>query len=209
MFVIYYMALKKAGVLTLLLIFALLAFIVFLVLPEAVEEEPIHILVRLFGLFGYVFLSITTLTTPFLKEVTMAFGKSFLRIHHIFAALGAVFITLHPVFNAIERLSIAVFIPNFSSWNAFWALAGRPALIILYVAVFAAFLRTRTPRYWRLFHALMYVVLLFGIVHAFLIGDDFQNQWVAAIFTSLFILSIAGFVIKRARTYLGRKQKAQ
>ena len=38
------------------------------------------------------------------------------------------------------------------------------------VAVFAAFLRAKAPKYWRAFHALMYVVLLFGIVHANLFG---------------------------------------
>jgi DMSO/TMAO reductase YedYZ heme-binding membrane subunit len=109
---------------------------------------------------------VATLTTPFLKEITQSFGKPFLKVHHSFSLLGIIFITLHPVFNAIERLSLSVFVPRFDSWERFWMFAGRPAFIILYVAVLAAILRTKAPKYWQAFHALMYVVLLFGIAHA-------------------------------------------
>ena len=108
---------------------------------------------------------VATLITPFLKEITQAFGKPFLRIHHAFSILGIVFITLHPVFNAIQRLSLSVFVPRFDSWITFWRLAGRSAFLILYIALFAALLRVKAPKYWRPFHALMYIVLLFGIVN--------------------------------------------
>ena|SRR3990170_2140548 len=199
------MPLKKAGVVMLLGIIALAVIIAVLVLPEALPEvaegEWAHVLVRLFGLYGFLFLGVATLITPFLKEVTEAFGKPFLRIHHAFSILGIVFITLHPVFNAIQRLSLSVFVPRFDSWEGFWRAAGRPAFIILYVALLAAFLRAKAPKYWRPFHALMYIVLLFGIVHANLIGDDFENVGIMIIFNALFVASIAVFVIKRFRNY--------
>jgi len=174
------MPLKRASVVVLLGIIALAVIIALLVLPEALpevteEEGQFHVLVRLFGLYGYMFLSVATLITPFLKEVTQAFGKPFLRVHHIFSILGIVFITLHPVFNAAQQLSLTVFVPRFDSWEGFWMFAGRPAFIILYIALLAAILRVQAPKYWRPFHALMYIVLLFGLVHANLIGDDFEN----------------------------------
>ena len=84
---------------------------------------------------------------------------------------------------------------------AFWRLAGRPAFILIYVAVFAALLRTKAPKYWRAFHALMYVVLLFGIVHANLIGYDFKNLGVMLIFNALLVASLAGLAFKRYRSY--------
>jgi DMSO/TMAO reductase YedYZ heme-binding membrane subunit len=80
-------------------------------------------------------------------------------------------------------------------------LAGSPAFIILYIALFAAVLRTKVPKYWRAFHALMYVVLLFGIVHANLIGDDFENLGVIIIFNALFLAPLASFAFKRYRSY--------
>lgn len=150
-----------------------------------------------------------TLITPFLKEVTQVFGKPFLRIHHAFSILGIVCITLHPVFNAVQRLSLSVFVPRFDSWETFWRLAGRPAFIILYIALLAAILRAKAPKYWRPFHALMYVALLFGIVHANLIGDDFENLGIMIIFNALFLLSIASFALKRYKNYRVRLKYAR
>jgi len=193
------MALKREGVLVLLGITALAVVIGLLVFPSS-EEDIAPLLVMFFGLYGYLFLSVATLMTPFLKEITQAFGKPFLKIHHAFSILGIVFITLHPVFNAIER-NLSVFVPSFDSWERFWMLAGRPAFIILYIALFAALLRAKAPKYWRPFHALIYIVLLFGIVHANLIGDSFQNLGIVIIFDALFSAAIAGFVLKRYRNH--------
>jgi DMSO/TMAO reductase YedYZ heme-binding membrane subunit len=200
------MALKRKGAFVLLGIIALAVIIALLVLPEAVEEEPVHVLVRLFGLYGFLFLSVATLMTPFLKEVAQTFGKPFLKVHHAFSILGIVFITLHPIFNAIERLSLSVFVPRFDSWERFWMFAGRPAFIILYIALAAAILRTKAPKYWRSFHALMYAVLLFGIVHANLIGDDFENVGIMVVFNVLFLMSIASFALKRYRNHLMKRK---
>ncbi|MBN1244562.1 hypothetical protein JXA31_03110 [Candidatus Bathyarchaeota archaeon] len=194
------MALKREGILFLLGTAALTVIITLLFLLTGGEELE-NLAVRLFGLYGFLFLSVATLTAPFLKEITQAFGKPFLKVHHSFSIIGIIFVTLHPIFNAIQRLSLSVFVPRFDSWNLFWLLAGRPAFIILYVAVLAALLRAKAPKYWRAFHALMYVVLLFGIVHANLIGNDFQNLGIMLIFNALFIASLAGFAFKRYRSY--------
>jgi predicted ferric reductase len=198
------MALKREGAVFLLGITALAVIIALLFLSSAGEGELAHLAVRFFGLYGFLFLSVATLITPFLKEITQAFGKPFLKVHHSFSLLGIIFITLHPIFNAIEYLSLSVFVPRFDSWLLFWRLAGRPAFIILYIALFAAVLRRRVPKYWRAFHALMYVVLLFGIVHANLIGDDFENLGVMIIFNALFLASLASFALKRYRNYSRR-----
>ena len=202
------MPLKRAGVFFLLGIAVLAVIIAVLFLPRAIEGDFTRSAVRFFGLYGYLFLSVTVLVTPFLREVTQAFGRPFIKIHHSLAVLGVVFITLHPVFNAIES-SLSVFVPNFDSWNRFWILAGRPAFILFYIAIFAAFLRAKAPKYWRAFHALMYVVLLFGIVHANLLGHDFQNLGIMLIFNVLFIVSLAGFAFKRYRSYQLKKKMSR
>ena len=204
------MALKKEGILLILAVILLAVVIAGLVLPEAlseVEEDGVpHVLVRFFGLYGFLFLGVATLITPFLAEVTRAFGKPFLKVHHTFSAFGIALITLHPVFNAVQRLSLIVFVPNFGSWELFWMLAGRPALIILYVGLLAVFLRRKIPRYWHPFHALMYVVLFFGIVHASLIGDDFENLGIMLLFDALFVASLATFVYKRYKSCRARRE---
>lgn len=202
------MVLKRLGVFILLATVAVALVIALIVLPEAVNEEPIHVLVRLFALYGYLFLGIAVLTTPFLKEIILAFGRPFVKIHHSFSAIGLALITLHPIFNAVQRASLSVFLPRFESWLAFWTFGGRLAFIILYIAIAAAFLRMKMPKYWRPFHALTYIVLLFGLVHAILIGEDFGNPWITIIFTAIFIASVATFVTKRYKLHQTKKQRA-
>jgi DMSO/TMAO reductase YedYZ heme-binding membrane subunit len=204
------MALKREGILLILAVILLAVIIAVMVLPDALSEVEVdgvpHVLVRLLGLYGFLLLGVATLITPFLAEVTRVFGRPFLKVHHAFSVFGIAFITLHPVFNAVQRLSLAVFVPRFDSWELFWMLAGRPALIILYVALLAVFLRKKIPKYWRPFHALMYVVLLFGIVHANLIGDDFANLGIMIIFDALFLASLASFAYKRYLNYRTRRE---
>jgi DMSO/TMAO reductase YedYZ heme-binding membrane subunit len=148
--------------------------------------------------------------TAFLKEVTLYFKKPFLRIHHYFAAAGLTLITLHPIALAIARLNPAVFIPTVGSLEAFIINGGRQALIILYIAFVAVLLRRKIPKYWRPIHALMYLALFFGILHADLIGTDFENLYILTTFNTLFAATIAAFIIKRYQNYqLKQKIKAK
>ena len=128
----------------------------------------LELMVRLFALWGFLMLAIATMMTPYLKQIYQLFGKPFIKIHHIFAILGIAFITAHPIAFAIETMNILVFVPNFSSWILFWSLAGRPALILFYIALVGVLLRTKIKTHWRAIHAIMYIVLIFGFVHTIL-----------------------------------------
>jgi len=163
--------------------------------------------VRLFALNGFIALSIATILSGFLKEVTLFFKKPFMRIHHYFAAAGLVLITLHPIVLAIQFLNPAVFVPNLNSLYLFLFFGGRQALIIIYIALVAVFLRRQMVNYWRYFHALMYVALFFGVVHAVLSGSDFQNVAILVIFNGLFVFTVAVFVWKRLQFYKFKAKK--
>ncbi|UCE95872.1 MAG: hypothetical protein JSV51_09265 [Candidatus Bathyarchaeota archaeon] len=169
-------------------------------------DDPTKLFIRVFALFGYLSLALTTAITPFLVGIGRAFGKSFIKIHHIFSIFGIIFTTLHPALIAIRALSAAIFVPRFDSWEIFWALAGRPAFIFLYIALASAVFRRRTPKHWRLLHMLMYIVLFLGIVHANLIGTDFQNIGIQILFNLLFVTSLVTFILKRYRNYVSRKR---
>lgn len=189
------------GVMVLFIIVTVLA-------PLTAYSDPLQLAIRLCALYGFIALAIATAMTPFLKEITQAFGRSFLRIHHIFAILGLVFATLHPSFFAILQVDLLVFVPRFDSWLVFWELAGRPALYILYLATVVAVLRSMIQKYWRYVHALMYLVLVFVIVHGNLIGTDFQNPVLLVIMNALFVFTILTFILKRYQ-YYQRKQKSK
>ena len=171
-------------------------------------DTPFHVFVRLFALWGFIALSIATIMTPFIREITKSLGKPFLKIHHIFGLSGLTLATLHPIIFAIEKMDITVFIPNFESWIKFWELAGRPALIVLYLAVIGVLLRKKVKN-WRWIHALMYLVLFMAYIHGILIGTDFQNWIIVLIFSLLMAASIFALVMKRYLIYQRTKKRKQ
>ncbi|MFX0169963.1 MAG: hypothetical protein ACFE89_11485 [Candidatus Hodarchaeota archaeon] len=200
-------AITKKGWLFLLSVAVLFILVTILAVLTA-YTDPLSLAIRLFALYGFTALAIATSMTPFLKEITQALGRSFLKIHHLFAISGLVFATLHPVSFAISQMDLTVFLPRFDSWQIFWELAGRPALYILYIAAIAALLRSMIPKYWRYFHALMYIVLTFVIAHGNLFGTDFQNLGILIIMNALFVISVSAFFLKRYQ-YYQRKQRAK
>ncbi|MBD3353671.1 MAG: hypothetical protein GF364_19460 [Candidatus Lokiarchaeota archaeon] len=199
-------SIKKEGYIILSGIIGLFVIILILFLTTPIVD-PFDFFIRIFALLGFYSISIATLLTPFLKQIYQAFGKPFLKIHHIFAAIGIACATLHPLVFAIDVMNPAVFIPDFSSWYKFWLLAGRPALILIYVSIVAVLIKKHIKKYWRAIHALMYIVLLMGLVHGIMIGTDFSNIGIQIIFNGLFIASILGFVYKRMQKAKMKKRK--
>jgi predicted ferric reductase len=173
-------------------------------------SDPYNLSVRLFALNGFFFLATASMMTPFLKEIRSYFNKSFIDMHHSFAAIGLVLVTLHPLTLFARALNPLIFLPNFSSFNSFWMLAGRQALIVIYIALVAVFLPRKIPKYWKywkIIHALMYLALLFAIVHGNLIGTDFENSVILLVFNGLFAGVIAAFILKRIQQYRIRSNK--
>ncbi len=172
--------------------------LVFLIIFYNGYDDASDLLMRLCGLYGYFGISISTIMTPFLKEIKQTFGRTFVEVHHVTAALGIGFITAHPLFDAIGKADPTTFVPLFDSWDVFWTNGGRVALILIYVAFVGILVRKKIPKYWRPIHALMYAVLLFGIIHANLIQSDFVlSPALLAIYNSLFGAAVLTFLIKR------------
>jgi DMSO/TMAO reductase YedYZ heme-binding membrane subunit len=173
-------------------------------------NPPLQFLVRLFALYGFFMLSMAAVMTPFLKQIVKVFGKPFLKIHHAFALFGLSFITLHPILLAIITKNLTVFIPSFASWETFWRLGGRPALIVIYIAFFAAIFRLKIKNYWRPIHGLMYLGLLFGIVHANMIGTNLIENWGVQIFyIALFVMVIMALILKRYQHIQLKKKRKE
>lgn len=178
-------------------------------------SEISYFFIHLFALLGLTSLFIATIMTPFQRELFKIFGKPFIKIHHIFSLSGFVFISLHPIVLAITELNARVFLPVFSSWYDFWRLVGRPALFLIYIAVLASLLRKEIPKYWKGFHMLNYVGLIFGVIHGILLGATFYdfkedlkiNELLITItFLLMTFLSLATLGYKRYQQYK-KKQK--
>jgi len=194
---------KALGLISINLLLFVVVFILFLLTPIL---DVFSFFIRLGALFGFTAMFIATTMSPFMVQLYKIFGKPFVKLHHIYSIFGLIMVTLHPVVFAISKLNILVFIPDVSSWIAFWELAGRPAIYLIYIASLAAVLRTKTKKYWRFFHYLNYVALIFAYVHGVLIGTDFQNLGILILFTVMLIIAIGTFGYKRYQTYQ-REQK--
>jgi hypothetical protein len=155
--------------------------------------------IRFAGLAGFVLLAVAALMTPWSREIYRNFGTSFGKFHHIFAISGLVLITLHPVLLAMRLMNASVFLPWFGSFQEFFVLAGRPALILIYLAVAAVLLRRCIPSYWRAVHALIWVALILAIIHGDLIGTDMKNPSLFLIFNGLAVVAVGAFVLKRVK----------
>jgi DMSO/TMAO reductase YedYZ heme-binding membrane subunit len=168
--------------------------------------DPLTLTIRLIALNGYIAVSIAAIMTPFLKEITLFFKKSFVNVHHCFAAVGLLFLTLLPFTILMQGMSTnyvnwAAFVPNFTTFYLFFFYGGTVALILIFAAFGAALVRRKIPSYWRPLHALMYLALFVGIIHANLIGIDFGNIFIKIVFDGLFVTVLAAFVLKRWQFY--------
>ncbi|MDD4255046.1 MAG: hypothetical protein PHP59_06675, partial [Methanofollis sp.] len=159
--------------------------------------EPLSLLVRLLALNGYLALALAASMSPFLREIRAVFGRPFLAVHHTLAAFGLAAVLLHPLSYALLTGSLAVLFPSTWTWVEFWTYAGRPALVLILVALTAVSLRKRYPAYWRPFHMLMYAALVLGLVHALLRGTDTTGPVVRAVLGGVFLVAMGAFVAKR------------
>ena len=169
--------------------------------------SPFDLTIRLLALNGFIALSIAAMMTPFLKEVTFFFKKSFVKVHHYFAAAGLLLITLHPLAVSIQALNLTILLPNVGSLYLFLFYGGSVALISIYVAFGAVLLRKKITAHWRPFHALMYLALFFGVVHANLIGFDLQSIYLKIVYDALFAGALVTFGLKRWQFYRIKTRK--
>jgi len=206
---VHYLALTREGKLVLVGTLALYLFVIALKI-QTPSTDIFNFIVRFCGLVGTtsLFFAIIKALSPI--RVSKIYRKPFTDIHHIFALLGVILLSLHPIAFAFSKSDLSVFLPRFDSWRIFWELAGRPALLLIYIATLAGKLRSQIPKYWRGVHALTYFALFFGVIHGNLIGTDFQNPAIAILFIIMLGLGGVSFVHKRIQqNKLAQRRKAR
>ena len=154
---------------------------------------------RLAALWGFVGLCLTSNLNMNKKLLYKKFGLKFLQYHHYFAIFSLIMATLHPVVFAWQSMSLMVFIPNFSTWYLFWALAGRPALILIYIGLIAALFWKKSKKLWKYFHSFMYIAVIFIYVHGMLIGVDFQSLGIKIMYSILVGITLFMFIYLRIK----------
>ena len=182
--------------------------IIFIIYILDTRANVLEEFISFFALFGLLSLFISSIMAAFTREIYKIFGKPFKKVHHYIALSALILITTHPILVAIYNTDASVFVPDFSSNYAFWSLAGRPALYLIFIAVIAGFLQPKIKRYWRYIHGLNYVALVFGVVHGMLIGSNL-SRLVALKVIYVLMLGIVtfSFILKRSQAFRRKKKK--
>jgi len=175
-----------------------LAVTVIMVLIE--PFEPYNFGLRFTGLWGYLFMAVAAIKIPFVKGIKLHFGQSFLRLHYIYSYTGMALTAIHAVMPAVRFSDITVLAPDFSSWSAFWDLAGGETAFIIMIIAFIGVILKPKIKWWRPIHVLMYPMLILSLVHATIMGTTFVNLAVLVIFYVLFALVILSFVLQRIKS---------
>jgi predicted ferric reductase len=160
-------------------------------------DDFLELFRRITGLVGIISLFVAIILSSLVKQSKQIFGVTYLKVHHFFSITGLVLITLHPIIMAIDFGTSKIFVPNFSSWNAFLTNGGRFAIYLIYIATLSAILRRNIAKYWRYFHGLLYPAFLLGAIHGMLQGSDLRSISLYTLFVIMIALVIVNFICKR------------
>jgi DMSO/TMAO reductase YedYZ heme-binding membrane subunit len=161
--------------------------------------RPIDLVIRSTAMLGFSGVFLATLSSIYMRELARFFGTPFIKLHHYIAVTSLALLTVHALGVAIDRGTLAVFVPDFSSWFNFLAFGGRPAWYLLVIAALVALasVRKRLPRGWRIIHMLNYVVFGLGAAHAWLIGANFRGVAGRAVLAVMAAIVVLAFIQKR------------
>jgi len=187
-----------------------IAMMLALTLPRGLSADAYGLL-RVAGLLGYLLIFVAVLSSAFTRPLIKAFGRPFVKLHHIVALSGLGLIFLHPIFASIYLVNRTVFFPKFDSISSFLQWGGSPAFDLLLLAVIAALLRKRLKSAWQIVHMLTYVAFVLGTVHATTIngagGADVQAAWIKWVAWALALGATVIFALRR--TVLRTKRPAR
>ena len=183
------------------IILLIIVFITYIILQT--PEEPIVMLRRFAGTFGYLTLFLAIVTSEYMVKIKKISGLPFMKAHHNLARIGILLILIHPFTFVLQGKGIQIFSP-ISPTNIFIALGGRPALYLFLLAAGIAIYRKKY-RNWRKVHYLSYLAFLLVSIHALMIGDDFRFNIMRVLALAMAVTVIAVFIDKRSTS--GQKSR--
>ncbi len=158
---------------------------------------PIDRVIRGTALYAYLCLYAAILSSNYVVELTRFFGTRFVKIHHSAALTALILLLAHGALVASRSGSLSAFVPDTSSWYAFFLFAGRPALYLLLAASLAAVWRAKWRRGWRSVHWLTYLAFVLGTVHGWMLAISFGSTVARVIIAAMAASAIFVFALKR------------
>jgi len=174
-----------------------LALAALLVLQQP-EGGALYVGLRLAALVGLGLIYLSCWSSLFVRELTKALGRPFVRAHHVLSIVGLALATLHPIGVAINNASAAVLLPRFSSWSAFVARLGPIVWLLLMAGLVSALLRAKWKG-WRWLHWANYIAFFAAVLHARTLGSDMQSAGMGVLLPLLAASIVIAFVWKRLK----------
>ncbi len=164
---------------------------------------------RLTGLTAFTLLGIQVILGSNMDRFVQIVGARAYKLHITQGLVAYGFVLFHPLFEnllvyQLTRSLVAtlqVFIPSFDTQKDIFLIFGRSAFILLTIAVFASYFRTKTffRRNWRAFHMLNYLVFYLIFIHARL-GSDVKSPPFVLVYW-LFLIIVSASVAQRLLKY--------
>jgi predicted ferric reductase len=170
---------------------------------------PINAVVRGAALLGYLMVFLSAISSNYMRELTRFFGRPFPKVHHVVTVTALVALATHAISVAWRSQTVAVFIPQFGSFYAFFSLGGRMAFWLIAVTSLTALFRASIGKNWKVVHWLNYVALILGTIHAQFIGPNVQHWAVRVILAIMATVAVAVFVLKRLEERRRRMRRAR
>ncbi|MGB9939611.1 ferric reductase-like transmembrane domain-containing protein [Methanosarcina sp.] len=183
------------------IILLIIAFITYIILQD--PEEPVGMIRRFAGTFGYLTIFLAIVTSEYMAKMKKISGLPFMKAHHNLARIAILLILIHPLTFVLQGRGVQIFSP-ISPTNVFIGLAGRPALYLFLLAAGVALYRKKYKN-WREVHYLNYLAFLLVSIHALMLGDDFRLSIMRIFALAMAVTVIAIFIHKRSAS--GQKKR--
>lgn len=162
--------------------------------------NAVSALIRAVAMSGYLYVFLSIVSTPYVRELVLYFGRPFIKVHHMASITGLALITLHPILVALRGNSFSIVLPRLLTIH--WYLFALAAL--------AAVFRSRLRDFWRWIHWLNYLAFVFATLHLQQLGTDTQSLPIKVL-TYLMAAAVIGvLVVKRVTAArLAAKRRAR
>jgi predicted ferric reductase len=146
------------------------------------------------GLLGFSMLSMQVAMGSRIHLLDRVFGlDAVMLFHRGMGIFATILLICHPFLLAAGTRSLKLF-----GLHTGWQVnMGKAALLVLVLSLaFTLWFPKLKVDYntWRLYHKLMFVVVLLAFIHSVLIGPDLQNRFMATYWTALFTIALLLFL---------------
>ncbi len=162
-----------------------------------------YVFSKLFGLYAGLFLSYQVVSTCLKNTKYSVALPNWSLFRHQYIGASLFFVTSFHIAFFVTAVSLrkdtfawALLLPDFKDFYHTSITIGLFAFMLAILAVLAALLRTHLPQVWRYLHRAMFLVVLMGLVHGYLIGTESRYGLYELFYLSLVLSACVALLLR-------------